>query len=158
MQPSGLGRFPRKWQESAATPPRREDRSSGLRHGSFQSAPPWPGDKLARREEPHVNPKRLERSQAAKQITPVPGGRDAALHVRQGCLTLRRGGGLPCRPYSRAFRHRGAPKRRFGAKTDQPGGKDLAQNRAAWNYSGARKLPCHFRAARMPPSTSGRGA
>jgi hypothetical protein len=39
-------------------------------------------------EKPNANQGALEYSQAPKLSTPFPGGRDAALHVRQGCLTL----------------------------------------------------------------------
>jgi len=49
----------------------------------------------ARRKKPHANQAALEFSYAPKLPTPVPGGRDAALHVRQGCLTLHGGADAP---------------------------------------------------------------
>jgi len=44
-------------------------------------------DGPARRTKTRANPGALEFSHDPTQTTPVPGGKDAALHVRQGCLT-----------------------------------------------------------------------
>jgi len=79
---------------------------------------PWsrassPAERTAR------NLKRVENFGRREKIrTLVPGGKDAALHVRQGCLTLR-GGGPPGLPESRA---------------SGPGGKNRAQFQAGRKF------------------------
>jgi len=62
----------------------------------------------ARRKKPHASESALEFLNDPLPVTPFPGGRDAALYVRQGCLTPRRSGRLRCRPWSRASQP-GAP-------------------------------------------------
>ena len=46
----------------------------------------------ARRRKPYAKPSALKNSTRLSQSTPVPGGKDAALYVRQRCLTLQRYG------------------------------------------------------------------
>ncbi len=97
----------------------------------------------ARRKKPHANQGALESSHEPKTLHAFPGGRDAALYVRQGCLTLRR-----WRQASLPAVEPGFPARR----------KKPHANQGALECSHEPKLFTPFRAAGMPPSTSGKDA
>jgi len=69
-----------------------------------------------------------------------------------------RGGWHPCLPLSRAFRLRGAPKRRCGTTAASPAEKPHAHPDHL-RFSRALEKPASlFPGGRMPPSKSGRDA
>jgi len=151
-------RAPLEFTRSSGRQGCRPPRQARMPDATTRATAPWRRPSLAavepgfpaRRKRPWQT-RAQDCSERHSKFHAAPGGKDAALHVRHGCLTLqpaqpRRGGGHPWLPWSRA---------------SQPGGKDHGKParrvvRAPFEFprSSGRQGCRPPRQARMPDATT----